>query len=725
MKKYLWAIVICFFNFSFYAQSAKDCAVEVWATVQSNPPAITLRWITNASTSNYAIARKPKNGTFWTTIVPSLSGTTAQYTDNTVLIGTHYEYRIIRTGTNYTGYGYINSGIEVPEVGDRGKLILLIASTHSVSLAAEIKRLQEDIEGDGWTVLSSYVSPTMAVAQVKALIQSTYNLDPVNTKALFLLGHVPVPYSGNLNPDGHPDHLGAWPADVYYGELNGNWTDLGVNSTTISPARTQNIPGDGKFDQSFLPSAMELQVGRVDLWGMTSFTLSETLLLKNYLDKDHNYRKKITTVANAGVIDDNFGYFGGEAFAANGFKTFSPLVNAGNVVSADYFTSMTGGNGYQWSYGCGGGSYTSASGIGQTTNFASSNLQGTFTMLFGSYFGDWDVPNNFLRAPLCQGRTLTSVWAGRPHWALHHMGMGENIGYSAWVTQNNSNIYFYNYGNTFVHIALMGDPTLRNDIVSPVSNVVATKIGYDCKITWSASTETNVVGYNIYMRNDSVPVYTKINNTPVSATSYTDYCLTHKGTYQYMVRALKLQTTPSGSYYNMSEGIADTAYSSKSDQAIASFSTLLNGVTLNVASTSTNNTNYNWDFGNGITSTLSTAAVTYTANGLYTIQLIASNSCDADTAYQQITIQEVGLPELKTESKLRIWPNPSSSKFKVTYSSNESADAVIFNSEGKKVFAKTALKSDEEINLAGYAKGIYFVQLRIGKKIENRKLLLE
>jgi hypothetical protein len=281
-------------------------------------------------------------------------------------------------------------------------------------------------------------------------------LDPINTKALFLLGHVPVPYSGNLNPDGHPDHQGAWPADVYYGDVNGIWTDASVSSPTNAgaAARTQNVPGDGKFDQSVLPSAMELQVGRVDLWGMTSFALSETQLLKNYLDKDHNYRKKLTTVANAGVIDDNFGYFNAEAFAANGFKTFSPLVNAGNVLSADYFTSMTGGNGYQWSYGCGGGSYTSAGGIGQTTNFASSNLQGTFTMLFGSYFGDWDVPNNFLRAPLCQGRTLTSVWAGRPHWALHHMGMGENIGYSAWVTQNNSNTYFYNYGNIYIYILI-------------------------------------------------------------------------------------------------------------------------------------------------------------------------------------------------------------------------------------------------------------------------------
>src|SRR5207248_1934476 len=153
-------------------------------------------------------------------------------------------------------------------------------------LATEITRLIKDIEGDGWEVIRHDVLRTGSVTHIKDLIVSDYWLDSANTKAVFLLGHVPVPYSGNINPDGHGDHLGAWPADCYYADVDGTWTDNAVNSTTASPPRTQNIPGDGKFDQSIVPSNLELQVGRVDFNNMPSFSTSEQQLLKNYLDKD-------------------------------------------------------------------------------------------------------------------------------------------------------------------------------------------------------------------------------------------------------------------------------------------------------------------------------------------------------------------------------------------------------------------------------------------------------
>ena len=52
---------------------------------------------------------------------------------------------------------------------------------------------------------------------MKDLIKAQYNADPANTKAVFLFGHVPVPYSGDIVPDGHyADHQGAWPCDGYY-----------------------------------------------------------------------------------------------------------------------------------------------------------------------------------------------------------------------------------------------------------------------------------------------------------------------------------------------------------------------------------------------------------------------------------------------------------------------------------------------------------------------------
>ena len=62
------------------------------------------------------------------------------------------------------------------------------------------------------------------------------------------------------------------------------------------------------------------------------------------------------------------------------------------------------------------------------------SMGGVFNMAFGSYFGDWDNKNNFLRAHLASGQGLTNVWAAIPNWYFHHMGMGDPIGYSATLT---------------------------------------------------------------------------------------------------------------------------------------------------------------------------------------------------------------------------------------------------------------------------------------------------
>ena len=85
-------------------------------------------------------------------------------------------------------------------------------------------------------------------------------------------------------------------------------------------------------------------------------------------------------------MDDNFGFFGTEAFAASGYKNFGPLVGPENVKSDDYFAT-TADSSYLWAYGCGGGWYQGAGGIGSTGDFANSNLKSVFSLLFGSYFG--------------------------------------------------------------------------------------------------------------------------------------------------------------------------------------------------------------------------------------------------------------------------------------------------------------------------------------------------
>ncbi|MBN8691910.1 MAG: T9SS type A sorting domain-containing protein [Bacteroidetes bacterium] len=729
MKKLFTFLLSSIFVLESFAQSSADAAVQINATVQTSTPQITLNWVGNTTTTSYQIFRKLKTATSWGVALATLTGTVNQYVDNTVSVGTNYEYRVIRSGSGYTGYGYINSGINVPVTEYRGKLILLVDSTFITSLNTELKRLQEDLEGDGWDVLRHNVLRTATPQHVRSFVQADYALDPTNTKAVFIVGHVPVPYSGNINPDGHPDHLGAWPTDTYYADVNGVWTDVSVTSTTASPARTQNNPADGKFDQSVIPSDLELQVGRADFANLTTFTLTETQLLKNYLDKDHDYRKKVFTVVKRAVIDDNFGYFSGEAFAASGYKNAACMVPTSSITAADYFTSMTGNN-YQWSYGCGGGTYTSASGIGNTTNFSTANLQGVFTMLFGSYFGDWDSQNNFLRAALAQGKVLTNVWSGRVHYQLHHMGLGENIGYGVKLTQNSiGSLYFSSptgITGRWIHHGLMGDPTLRNDVVAPVSNVVATKVGNNCNISWTASPEPGVLGYNIYMKNDTNTSYVKINSVLIAGTTYTDNCLLYKGIYKYMVRAYKLETTPSGSYYNMSEGIADTANSTSGMKAHASFSLSVSGTTVNVTNLSVNTTANNWNFGDGGTATSVNAAHTYTANGSYTITLISSNSCNSDTAKLVVNIISASINELNSINAT-VYPNPSNGKITVSLNNrdNEAYEATIYNQEGKLIQRKLNVRDRVDFDLSGEASGLYFLQLRSEKGAYSQKFVME
>ena len=556
-KSFLYFIFVVF-SASAYSQVSKDYAVLVSADIDTIAPKITLKWPPCATATSYSVYKKAKSATAWGVVLASLPGTDSTYIDNNVVLDTAYEYRIIRRAPSDTAYGYIYAGMKLHSNDYKGKLILIVDSTYADSLSFELHRLMKDISGDGWAIVRHDVSPADSVPDIKAIIVNEYNSDPSNIKAVLLFGHVPVPYSGDLNPDGHPDHKGAWPADAYYADINGNFTDISINDTVASRLENRNKPGDGKFDQYLIPSAVELQVGRIDMYNLPAFAQNEKELLRRYLNKDHMFRQKLFTAPQRSLIDDNFGAFSGEAFAASGWKAFAPMVGDTNIHEIDFFTTLQTQN-YLWAYGCGGGWYQGASGVGSSADFAADTVNAVFTMLFGSYFGDWDSQDNFMRASLASsGKVLSTCWSGRPHWYFHHMALGENIGYAAKLVQNNSSTYFTKYCNRYIHIALLGDPTIKLNIVAPPSALVLTPSVSGVTLGWAPSPDT-IAGYYIYRSYDEFGIYERITPNIVCATSYLDvYPL--NGTSFYMVRAVKLQQTPSGSYYNLSEGISDSVY---------------------------------------------------------------------------------------------------------------------------------------------------------------------
>ncbi|MCL2032946.1 MAG: glycoside hydrolase family 99-like domain-containing protein, partial [Methanomassiliicoccaceae archaeon] len=523
-----------------------DNVVMLSAVVSESPATIRLEWPSKVpyNLDRYDVYRKSKDSNAWEPIA-SLSIDATYYVDTNVTVGQIYEYCVTGSGSFYDA-GYVCAGINVPAVEYRGAVVLLVEAEQAAALSAELETLKNDLIGDGWTVLRHDVSRNATPESAKALVLADYNADPANVKAVFLFGHVPIFKSGSLGPDGHS--FRSFPADTYYGTMTASWD--------LSPSR--------------IPGTVQLQVGRVDFDNMPAFSKSDTELLRQYLNKDHQYRiGQMTTTKDALVAN---GFAGStNSVSNNAYRLFPALWGPGAQIDDGSWSSYLSQNTYTWAHIAGGGSYTSVGATGgslTTSTIANSQNFGIiFAQTFGSYFVEWDTQNNLLRAFLATpDYGLTNAWVGRPSWYFHHMGLGETIGYSARLTQNNTGGVFpftitgYPYAGingNFVHINLMGDPTLRMYPVLPATDLQASGTMNGMYLQWTASADSGVADYYVYGASNEDGPYTRL-----AIVQGTDWTHTNPGgTQYYMVRASELTVTGSGSFYNLSQGVIAEAAS--------------------------------------------------------------------------------------------------------------------------------------------------------------------
>src|SRR5258708_4851141 len=144
--------------------------------------------------------------------------------------------------------------------------------------------------------------------------------------------------------------------------MDGPGTTAYLRNSPAADRRNHNVPGDGKFDQSYTPAKLALEVGRVDLAHLSTFPTSEKELLRQYLNKDHNFRHKIINATFRGLINDSLGDLSGGVPAVNGWGNFAPMFGAANVSSGRWLTDLRQ-DAYLWAYGCGFGTYTSAASV--------------------------------------------------------------------------------------------------------------------------------------------------------------------------------------------------------------------------------------------------------------------------------------------------------------------------------------------------------------------------
>lgn len=640
-----WAVAAC----ALMAQTAADVVVPIAITTNANPPAITLTFPARPTDTLTIIGRKLINQTQWQAI--GLPGNATTFTDVNVSAGVGYEYIVVKRGTTVPNerIGLTYAGVQVLTPFYRGKVILIVDNTLSGPLAFELDRLVQDLRGDGWQVIRHDINvATSTVPSVKAILRDEYNKDPDNVTAALLFGNIPVPYSGNIAPDGHADHQGAWPTDYYYGDMDETaWTDNTVNNTTAARPANRNVPGDGKFDQSQTPTLAEIVVSRVDFSNLTTgWDVSQTELYRRYLNKNHAFRSGAYKPDNQTLVDDNFGFFGGEAFAQNGFRNGYTLTGTTSVQTNLDFFNDTKNRSFLLGYGCGAGTYTSAAGVGTSANFQTDSVNIVFSMLFGSYFGDWDFENNpFMPSALAsKGGILTCSWAGRPNWHLHHMALGEPILTSTfWVWLNSFlpfAVYPPGFGGDLIHVGLLGDPTLRAHAVRPAQNLVATPQCGTIHLSWDASPDA-ALGYLVYWAEHPDSIYQPISNV-VAGTSFVDSFPVDGDNY-YMVRALRLEQVPTGSYFNQSTGVFTSVFYEDAPLALEIEYTDISchgeadGSATVVA---TGGASFEYEWSNGATS----ETITGLTSDIYTVTVTNNYGC---TAEAEVFIEEPGPLEVE------------------------------------------------------------------------------
>lgn len=578
MKKYLLGLCACFLHMVLSAQLPASFAIPISVTNTAAPAhSIKLSWPANTFATSYTIKRKQVDDSsylrpFETEAAITTDAASANsYTDVNTIPGVLYEYEISATYSvePLERTMYVCAGTAIKPIHQRGTIILLCEENLANAIEAKMRLLYQDLVGDGWGVVQLAVPHSDNPADAKGVRQkiiTAYNTYP-NVKQVLIIGHAAVPYAGNFSPDGHTNHIGCWPADGYYGSLGGNWTDT-ITSYSVSTTRPANInlPLDGKFDQNDLPR-VQLAVGRVDFSNLPVFSSTEEDLTAAYIDKNHQFRHGQIQLKKQALVEDNFLSFT-EKFSQSAWKSFGALTGFDNVVPGQYETDLLSADGYLWSYGAGGGNYTGASGIGNSSYFATNAYKTIFTQLFGSYFGDWDTQDNYMRSALASpGNTLTCVWGGRPHWYFHHMAAGLPIGYAELLSMNNRGLYSNTgYSSAQVHMALMGDPTLRSSYIKPPQAFFAQAHSSLPKVNllWTPAAETGVTGYHIYRSNSLAGEFVQLTDTPVTLLRFTDSTPLN-GRNVYMIRTAKADTmvttgnfTNNSSFMNLSQGLFDS-----------------------------------------------------------------------------------------------------------------------------------------------------------------------
>jgi len=136
---------------------------------------------------------------------------------------------------------------------------------------------------------------------------------------------------------------------------------------------------------------------------------------------------------------------------------------------------------------------------------------------------------------------------------------------------------------------------------------------------------------------------------------------------------------------------------------------------------SRNIVSWNWNFGDGGSSTLQNPSHSYTSNGTFTVSLTVSDGTTSktETKMQYITVGPFGIDEVY-ENVINIYPNPVKNRLNIS-SENEILNIAIYNIAGQKVSFTEQNNKILELDLQAYPAGTYILIITTEKGIKQLK----
>ncbi len=155
---------------------------------------------------------------------------------------------------------------------------------------------------------------------------------------------------------------------------------------------------------------------------------------------------------------------------------------------------------------------------------------------------------------------------------------------------------------------------------------------------------------------------------------------------------------------------------------VVGFNTNITGTPVGFANTTKYATAWNWDFGDGNTSTERFPTHTYTnLNQPYTVRLIGSNWCCADTSFLTVGASATNEQEAP---KLHIYPTQFSDELVIDPTDANLAGELVLTDITGQAILRRSFSGRTVLRTETLPKGIYFVNVHVsGKKSITQKLI--